>query len=378
MEFKLSKEQELTKKIAQEFAEKKIQPLLFKIDEENYVPEEIARELGELELTGIPHPEEFGGAGADYISYVLAIEQISRFSSGVAMLMTCNNLAVNAFKLFGTPEQKKQWMPDCCRFKKFSSFAWTEPGTGSDPKLITTTAKKEGGDYVINGTKRFITNAGLPGPIVVFAVDEESGYPTAFIMEKFCPGYSVSEPWEKLGQRGGHTYDVYLKDVRIPAENMLGEKGQGFSLLIQNIAYGKLSISAVALGRAQGALEDSIKYAKEKTKRDKPIAQFATMQARLSNMAIKTEAARWLTYRLAYLADNVNDRFQLAREAALTKQFVTETSMDVVRDAIQVHGSYGVMKGYKTEIFYRDAVIGEIIEGTKDLQHMIIGGGLVL
>jgi alkylation response protein AidB-like acyl-CoA dehydrogenase len=380
MEMKLTKEQELIQKAAREFAEKRIEPLLFKIDQENHVPDEIYQELRELELTGIPYPEEYGGAGADYISYVLAIEQIARFSSGVTTLITGSNLSINAISVFGTEEQKKKWLPDLCKGKCISTFVFTEPGTGSDLKMITTKAIRVGNDYVLNGTKRFATNAEKPGPIIVFAVDDESGYPTAFLFEKFCPGYSISEPWDKIGYRGAHTYDVYLKDVRVPRENVIGEIGKGFEILLQNIGYGKISISAVALGRAQGALEESIKYAKGRLKRGKPIANFPTLQARLADMAAKVEASRWLLYRTAYMASNAktpNERMELAKQSALTKLFVTEASMDVVRDAMQIHGSYGIMKGYRVEVLYRDAIIGELVEGVKDLQRMIVGHNLV-
>lgn len=380
MDFKLSKEQELIQKTAREFAEKRIAPLMFEIDEKNEIPEAIGKEMADLELTGIPHPEEYGGAGSDYISYVLALEQICRFSTGASTLITGNNLSINAIKLFGTEEQKKKYLPDICQGKKCSTFVFTEPGTGSDLKGITTKAKKDGDSWVLNGTKRFATNAERPGPITVFAVDDQSGYPTAFLFEKHCPGYTISEPWDKVGYRGAHTYDIYLKDVRVPQENVLGEVGKGFQILQQNIGFGKISICATALGRAQGALEESIKYAKERTQRGKPIANFPTLQARIADMAAKTEAIRALVYRLGYLASQAKtseERMALAKQSALTKLFATEASMDVVRDAMQVHGSYGIMKGYRVEVLYRDAIISELIEGVKDLQRIIVGSALL-
>lgn len=380
MDFKLSKEQELIQKTARDFAEKRIAPLMFKIDEENDIPAEIAQDIIDLELAGIPHPEEYGGAGADYVSYILALEQICRFSNGVATLITGNNLSINAIKMFGTDAQKKQWLPALCSGKQVSTFVFTEPSTGTDLKGLTTKARKEGNEWVLNGTKRFATNADKPGPITVFAIDEESGFPTAFLFEKFCPGYTISEPWEKIGYRGTHTYDIYLKDLRVPAENVLGEIGKGFQILQQNIGFGKISICATVLGRAQGALEESIKYAKERTQRGKPIANFPTLQARIADMAAKTEAIRALVYRLGYLASQAKtteDRMQLAKQAAMTKLFATEASMDVVRDAMQVHGSYGIMKGYRVEVLYRDAIISEIIEGVKDVQRVIVGSSLL-
>ncbi len=380
MEFKFTKEQELIQKTAREFAQKRIEPIMFQIDEHNELPDYIPKEIGELGLAGIPHPEEYGGSGADYVSYVLALEQIGRYSSGAATTITGNNLSINAIKMFGTEEQKANWLPELCQGKKCSTFVFTEPATGSDMKMLTCKAKLDGDEWVLNGTKRFATNAERPGPMTVFAVDDQSGYPTAFLFEKHCPGYTISEPWDKIGYRGAHTYDVYLKDVRIPKEDVLGEIGKGFMILQQNIGFGKISISSLALGRAQGALEESIKYAKERVQKGRPIAKFPTLQSRLADMAAKVEACRWLLYRLGYMASNAKtneDRIQLAQQSALTKMFVTPTSLDVIRDAVQIHGSYGLMKGYQVELFYRDAVVAEIIEGVLDVQKILVGSSLV-
>jgi alkylation response protein AidB-like acyl-CoA dehydrogenase len=217
----------------------------------------------------------------------------------------------------------------------------------------------------------------MNGPMVVFATDDESGFPSAFIVEKFCPGYSLSEPWEKSGMRGGHLYDVYLKDVRVPATSLLSKKGMGYPILQAGISYGKIGVSSGALGGIQAALDESLKYAKEKIHRDKPIAKFPSIQRLVADLAIKAEAARWLTYRLGYLADTMRDPVLFAKEAALTKTFVTETAADAARLAIQVHGSYGVMKGYKVERIYRDVAIGEIVEGVNDMQRMIVAGILL-
>lgn len=377
MDFKLSKEQEIIQKAAREFAEKRIEPIAFQIERDNYVPEEIFQEMGELELLGIPIPEEYGGAGDGYLSYTLAMEQIARVSSGVAMNATVSTLGIGTINKFGISEQKKRWIPQVCTGKQLASLAFTEPATGSDPKMITTVAKRVGEEYVINGTKRFISVADFKGPMIVFANDDESGKPTAFIVEKLCPGYSLSEPWDKIGMRGGHTYDVYFKDVRVPADNILGDLGKGFNLLTEAIAYGKIGASTIALGAVQAALEESIKYAKDRLHRDQPIARFPTIQSLIANIAIKVEAARWLVYRLAYLADTMNDSIMFAKESALTKAFVTEAAVEGARLAIQVHGSYGVMKEYKVERIYRDVIISEIVEGVNDIQRMIVAGTLL-
>jgi len=371
MDFKLSKEQELIQKTAKDFAEKYIMPIADRIDRENKIPPEVYQKMSELELFGIPFPEEVGGTGAGYSCYPLAVEQIARASGGVALTLSVNSLALSAMNLFGTPEQKKRYMPPCCRGEKIASFAFTEPGTGSDPKQITTTAVKDGDRYIINGTKRFISCTDVEGPIVIFAKDNETNFPTGFIMDKFCPGYSISEPWHKIGMRGGVMTDVYLKDVRVPADSILGPKGQGYWVLQAGIAYGKVGVSSGALGGMQAALELSIKYAKEKQHRDKTIAKFQGVQMAIAKIAEKTEAARWLVYRLGYLAETLKDPRAFAKEAALTKSFVTEAAVDVSRLAVAVHGSYGLMEDYAVARIYRDMIIGEQVEGVMDLQRVI-------
>ncbi|NLV17116.1 MAG: acyl-CoA dehydrogenase [Syntrophomonadaceae bacterium] len=377
MDFKLTKEQELIQKAAREFAEKSIMPIAEQIDRDNFVPQEIFDEMGELGFFGLQFPEEDGGTGAGYSCYPLVVEQIARASSGVAMTFSVHSLGTSAIYTFGTPEQKARYMPDASSGKKLSSFAFTEPATGSDPKQITTTAVQDGDYYIINGTKRFISAADLDGPIVIFAKDDETGKPTAFIVDKNCPGYSVSEPWHKIGNRGGRLLDVYLKDVRVPAANLLGPKGNGYMVLQYGIAFGKVGVSSTALGGMQAALELSIKYAKEKAHRDSTIAKFPTTQVTIAKIAEKVEAARWLTYRLGYLAESTKDLREFAKEAALTKAFVTEAAVDVSRMAVAVHGSYGLMDDYKVSMIYRDAIIGEQIEGVNDMQRMIVAGNLL-
>ncbi|MGI6514947.1 MAG: acyl-CoA dehydrogenase [Syntrophomonadaceae bacterium] len=377
MDFKLTKEQELIQKAAKEFAEKSLMPIADKIAEDNKVPPEIIEEMADLGFLGIQFPEEYGGTGAGYTCYPLVLEQIARAASGVAMVLSVNALGASAIYAFGTPEQKEKYLPECCTGKKLASFAFTEPATGSDPKQITTTAVQDGDYYVINGTKRFISLADLDGPIVIFAKDNETGKPTAFIVEKNCPGYSTSEQWNKIGNKGGSLVDVYLKDVRVPAANLLGPKGNGYGVLQYGIAFGKVGVCSSTLGGMQAALELSIKYAKEKAHRDGTIAKFPTIQVAIAKIAEKVEAARWLTYRLGYLAENMKDPRAFAKEAALTKAFVTEAGVDVSRLAMGIHGSYGLMDDYKVSTIYRDMIIGEQIEGVNDMQRMITAGSLL-
>jgi alkylation response protein AidB-like acyl-CoA dehydrogenase len=375
MDFSLADEQKLIQQTAREFAEKHIEPIAFQIDRENEIPGEVVSGLGELGLLGLCYPESCGGSGAGFLAFVLANEQIARASSGVGMLCSVNNLGLAAIFNRGTQEQKEAWMPDCCSGEKLASFAFTEPNTGSDPKMLATNLKRKGETFILNGCKRFISLSDYKGPMVVFAADEEAQNPTAVIVDKFCPGYQLDESWHKIGNRGCHAFDVYFNDIEIAPSQVLGERGQGFNILLENIAYGKMGMSAEALGHAQEALDLSLKYAREKTNRDKPISRFESMQMRLATMAIKVEAMRWLVYRLGFQADQRSRRF--AVEAAMTKEYVAETLVDVAREAVQAHGSYGVMRDFKVEMIYRDSIICEIIEGTKDLQRRITAGYLL-
>jgi alkylation response protein AidB-like acyl-CoA dehydrogenase len=374
MDFTLSKEQLLIQKMAREFAEKVLAPVAQQVDRENKIPEEILEAVAEQELFGIPFAEEYGGAGGGYDGYVLAMEQIARVCSGVAMTISAHCLGLGAIAAFGTEEQKKKYMPPGCKGKHIVSFAFTEPQTGSDPKQISTTARKEGDYYILNGTKRFISNANWPGAIVIFAKETESGEVTAFIVDKWCEGYSISEPWDKIGMHGGQLLDVYLKDVKVPAENLLAGVGMGYPILQYGISFGKVGVSSTALGGILAAYEEALKYAKEKMHRDKPISKFQAIQLRLADLAMKYESARWLVYRLGYLANNVKDPRQFAKEAALCKTFVGETMVDVSRIAMDIHGSYGLMNDYKVAQIYRDAIIAPQIEGVSDMQKLIIAG----
>lgn len=377
MDFSLTKEEALLKNMAREFAEKKLAPLAEQIDHENKVPDEIVAGMAELELMGVPFPEEYGGGNAGYVGYVLAVEQLARCSAGAAMIMSANTLSTGAINAFGTEEQKRKYMPKCCNGENIASFAFTEPGTGSDPKQITTTATKDGDSYILNGTKRFISNANFPGPIVIFARETETNEITAFIVEKFSEGYSISEPWKKIGMHGGPLLDVYMKDVRVPASNILGQIGQGFPILQMGISFGKVGVSSCALGGLLASYEEGLKYAKEKTHRGAPIAKFQSIQLRVADLAMLYESSRWLTYRLGYLANNVRNPFVFAKEAALTKTVVCENAVQAARIALDIHGSYGCMEDYKISRLYKDAIMGPQIEGVEDMQKMIIAGVLL-
>lgn len=377
MNFHLSDEQTLIQNTAREYAQKKIEAIAFDIDRSNEIPAHIFPEMGELGLLGLGYPEACGGADAGFLAFVLSQEQIARASSGVAMVASVNNLGLSAIFNRGSDAQKSHWMPECCKGTRLASFAFTEPNTGSDPKMLASTVVRKGNKFVLNGCKRFISLADHKGPMVVFAADEEAGNPSAFIVDKFCSGYQLDESWDKIGNRGCHAFDVYFKDVELDEAQLLGKRGDGFPILLENIAYGKMGMSAEALGHAAEAVDLSIKYAKEKTNRDKPISRFESMQMRIASMAIRVEAMRGLVYRLGFLADNRTSANKFAVDAAMTKEYVAEALVDIAREAVQVHGSYGVMRDFKVEMIYRDSIICEIIEGTKDLQRRITAGYLL-
>lgn len=380
MDFTLSKEQLLIQKGAREIAEKYVGPLAKQIDRENRVPDTIMEMLGDMGYFGLTFPEELGGVEAGYDGYVLVQEQLTKVCSGLGVLLGGNALGLGAIYYFGTQAQKEKYIRPTLetKGKQIASFAFTEPGTGSDPRQLTTSAVKNGDSYVLNGTKRFISMGDYPGPLVIFAKEKDNHEAiSAFIVDKFCKGYSASEPWEKIGYHGASLVDIYLNDVTIPLENRLGESGQGFDILLFIIALGKVTTSTIALGGILGAYEQALKYATEKLHRGKPISIFQSIQIKLANLYIKYETARWLCYRLAQLANNIKDPSQFAYEAALAKCYCGDTVVESAKLACDVHGSYGVTRDYDIERIYRDAIIGPEIEGVSDIQRVIIAGYLL-
>ncbi len=372
MEFKLTKEQEAIRRMIREFAQRKLAPIATQIDRDAKIPPDIYPELQKLRLFGIPYDKKYGGGGESYIELVLVIEELAKASAGVSLMLAAHYLPGIGLSLYGTDEQKEQCLPRLCSGEGIGSFAFTEAATGSDPEAITTTAELSGDEYILNGSKRFITNAPLDGLAVIFAKTEEGV--SGFIVNKSQQGYSTSKPWEMMGLRGGQVADIQLKDVRIPKANLLGPEGKGYRMLTESIAYGKLDVSACLLGIGGAALDEAIKYAKETTARGKPIANFQTIQWLVADIETRVEAARWLTYRLAYLASQGGD---IRHDSALTKLFASEMATEVTSKALQVHGSYGYTKEFKIERLYRDARFGEIIEGVSEIQRVIIAASLL-
>lgn len=375
MDFNLSKEEQLIQKAAREFAQKVIEPVAAEIDKNNHIPAHIIEGLADLGMFGIPLAEEYGGGDAGYLSFILAMEQLSRACPGVGMIISVNVAGLAVINAFGTKEQKAKYLPQGVTGKEILSFAFTEPGTGSDPKQLSTTVSKDGDHYIINGTKRFISNAGYKGPMVVIAREAESGKASAFIIDKFCPGYSLSEPWDKIGAHGGALYDVYLENVRIPEENLLGQSGQGLWALKVAMIYGKIGLTGLFLGGCLAAYEEGLNYAQQKTHRGESIAsKFQHIQIAIADMAMKYDAAKWYAYHLGFAADTYKDPVQLVKEAALSKVFVAETAIDIARISMGIHGSYGVMKDYKIARLWGDVIIGPQVEGTVPLLKILAAG----
>ncbi|MGV8056646.1 MAG: acyl-CoA dehydrogenase family protein [Smithellaceae bacterium] len=382
MDFNLSEEQELIQEAAREFASTVIAPAVKQIEEEDKIPKSIWDGLAELGFMGMPFEKEFGGSATGYENYVLVQEQISRVSSGVGAALSVHIMASDVITIFGNQEQRERYLPRICKGELKPSFAFTEPGTGSDPKQLTTTATKDEDFIIINGAKRFITNAGYEGPMILFCKDADTGGFSAYIVDKFCDGYKIDTPWEKIGLHGSPIFDVYFKDVKIPVSNLLGQKGQGFSILLLGIAFGKIGTSAIALGGILAAYEQAVKYAKEKLHRGKPIAQFQAIQLKIGHLAAKYHSTRWMCYRLGTLANDIlsnkiTNAAQFQAEAALVKGYSSDTAVEAAKLAMDVHASYGLTKEFPIERIYRDAIIAPQIEGVSDMQRIIFANSVL-
>lgn len=382
MKFKLSKEQEMIKKAAQEFATKVIGPIVKQIDNEDKIPQQIWDGLAELGFLGLPFKQEFGGGESGYENYVLVQEQISKMSAGVGTALSVHTMGSDVIAIFGSKEQQEKYLPKMCTGELRSSFAFTEPGTGSDPGQLTSIATPTEDGIVINGVKRFISNSTYKGPMVVFCKDADTGSCSAYIVDKFCKGYSLSKPWEKIGVRGSQIFDVYFKDVKIPTTNLLGEKGKGFEILLLGIALGKIGTSSIALGTILASFETAIKYAKQKLHRNKPIARFQATQLKIGHLAAKYYSTRWMCYRLGVLANDIfakgaDSAGEFAAEAALVKAYSSDTAVEAAKLAMDVHGSYGLITDYSIERIYRDAIVAPQIEGVSDIQRIIYANSIL-
>ena len=373
MDFELTDEQQLIRDAVREFAETEVTPIAAELDRDHRFPYELLPKLAEMNLMGMPYPEKEGGAGADYVSYAIAIEELSRACASTGIIVSAHtSLATWPIFKFGTQAQKDQYLPDMASGRRLGAFALTEPGAGTDAAAGTATATLHADGYALNGSKMFITNAPFADVYVVFAkTDPERGARgmSAFIVEKGTPGFSVGEAEHKLGIRGSSTPPIYFADCRIGKEALLGGEGDGFKIAMQTLDGGRIGVSAQALGIAQAALDASIAYAKERVQFGKPIANLQAIQWMIADMAMEVDAARLLVYRAASCVDNGRP---YSTEGAMAKLFASETATRVAGKAIQIHGGYGYTESYPVERNYRDAKITELYEGTSEVQRMVI------
>ncbi|KAA0776497.1 acyl-CoA dehydrogenase [Bacillus sp. BB51/4] len=373
MHFKLSEEHEMIRKMVRDFAKNEVAPTAAERDEEERFDRAIFDQMAELGLTGIPWPEEYGGIGSDYLAYVIAIEELSRVcaSTGVTLSAHTSLAGWPIFK-FGTEEQKQKFLRPMAEGTKIGAYGLTEPSSGSDAGGMRTTAKRDGDHYILNGSKIFITNGGIADIYVVFALTDpeskQSGT-SAFIVESDTPGFSVGKKESKLGIRSSPTTEIMFEDCRIPVENLLGEEGQGFKVAMQTLDGGRNGIAAQAVGIAQGALDASVDYARERHQFGKPIAAQQGIGFKLADMATDVEAARLLTYQAAWLE---SEGLPYGKESAMSKVFAGDTAMKVTTEAVQVFGGYGYTKDYPVERYMRDAKITQIYEGTQEIQRLVI------
>ncbi|AUM67060.1 acyl-CoA dehydrogenase [Brevibacillus laterosporus] len=378
MDFRLNEEQEMLRKMIREFAEEHIAPTAAERDEEERFDRSIFEQMAELGLTGIPWDEKYGGAGADYLSYVLAVEELSRVDASIGVTLSAHvSLASWPIYKFGTEEQKQTFLRPLAEGKKLGAYCLTEAGSGSDSAGMRTTAVRDGDHYILNGNKIFITNAGEAETYIVFAVtnpDLKHKGVTAFLLEKDMPGFSMGKKEKKLGIRSSLTLEVIMEDVRVPVANRLGEEGQGFKIAMMTLDGGRNGIAAQALGIAQGAFEHALSYAKERIQFGKPIAALQAIQFKLADMATQIEAARLLTYQAAWLEDK---GLPYGKASAMSKVFAGDIAMQVTTEAVQVFGGYGYTREYPVERFMRDAKITQIYEGTNEIQRVVISNLLL-
>jgi butyryl-CoA dehydrogenase len=378
MEFDLKEHQQMIKETARDFAEKELRPVASKIDEEASFPTENVKKMGELGFMGMMVPEEFGGAGLDCVSYAIAVEEISRVCASSGVILSVNNsLVCQPILDYGTPEQKKKYLPDLAKGKKLGAFSLTEPEAGSDAGNIQTTAVLDGNNYVLNGTKIFVTSGGKADVIVLFASTDRAARAkglSTFIIEKGMPGFKVGKKENKMGIRGSETAELIFEDCKVPKENLLGQTGSGLKIALKTLDGGRIGIAAQAVGIAQACLEASVKYSKERKQFGKAICEFQAIQWMLANMAVSVDAARFLVLRAAYTKDK---GLNYSKEAAMAKLFASEAAVDIAINAVQVHGGYGYMKEYDVERYFRDAKITEIYEGTSEVQRMVIAASLL-
>jgi alkylation response protein AidB-like acyl-CoA dehydrogenase len=385
MDFDLPEDHRLLRNTVRDFAEQEIAPVAEELDRNHSFPYEIVRRLGELDLMGIPYPEEYGGAGGDSLAYALVVEELTRIDSSVAITLCAHtSLGTQPIYLFGSEEQKQEWLPQLCTGRRLGAFGLTEPEAGSDAGNTQTRAVLEEGDWVINGSKQFITNAGteISGVVVITAVTGTAhggarGRAQREISNLLVPngtaGYEQGEPYRKMGWNASDTRPLSFNDCRVPAENLVGQRGAGLRQFLTVLDIGRIGVAAMGVGLAQGALDQALAYAKERRAFGQPISKFQTIQAKLANLSTEIEATRLLVHKSAYLKDAGRDFSLTAAQAKLKSGRLAVRAAD---EAVQIHGGYGYIEEYPVCRFYRDAKVLTIGEGTDEVQELVIARAL--
>ena len=382
MDFTLSKEHEMARQLFREFAEKEVKPLAQEVDETETFPTETVQKMAKLGFMGIPVPKEYGGQGCDILTYAMCVEELSKVCGTTGVIVSAHtSLCCDPILTYGTEEQKQKYLVPLAKGEKIGAFGLTEPGAGTDAQGQQTKAVLDGEEWVLNGSKCFITNGKEADVYIVFAITgvvEKRGRLTkeisAFIVEKGTPGFTFGTKEKKMGIRGSSTYELIFTDCRIPKANLLGQQGKGFAIAMHTLDGGRIGIASQALGLAEGALETTINYVKERKQFGRAIGAFQNTQFQLADMATKCEAAQLLVYKAAR-AKNTQKVYSV--EAAMAKLYAAEVAMEVTTKAVQLHGGYGYIREYDVERMMRDAKITEIYEGTSEVQRMVISGSLL-
>ena len=382
MDFTLSKKHEMARSLFKEFAENEVKPLAQETDENEQFPEETVKKMAKAGFMGIPVPKEYGGQGCDPLTYVMCVEELSKVCGTTGVIVSAHtSLCIDPIQTYGTEAQKQKYIPDLASGRKLGAFGLTEPGAGTDAQGQQTKAVLDGDEWVINGSKCFITNGKYADVYIVIAVTgvvEKRGRKmkeiSAFIVEKGTPGFSFGTKEKKMGIRGSATYELIFEDCRIPKESLLGKQGKGFGIAMHTLDGGRIGIASQALGLAEGALEATIAYVQERKQFGRSIAKFQNTQFQIADMATKVEAAKLLVYKAA-MAKATQKVYSV--EAAMAKLYAAEVAMEVTTKAVQLHGGYGYIREYDVERMMRDAKITEIYEGTSEVQRMVISGNII-
>jgi butyryl-CoA dehydrogenase len=378
MNFNLSKEQEMVRNVMKEFAENEVKPIAAEIDETGRFPKKTVEKMAKYNMLGIPFPVEYGGAGGDEVAYAIAVEELSKFCGTTGVICSAHtSLGCWPIYRYGTEEQKQKYLIPLAKGEKLGAFGLTEPNAGTDAAGQQTVAILDGDKYILNGTKIFITNGGEADVYIIFAMtDRTKGTRgiSAFIVEKDFPGFSIGKLEDKMGIRGSSTTELIFRDCIVPKENLLGSIGKGFKIAMSTLDGGRIGIAAQALGIAEGALEETIKYIKEREQFGRPLSKFQGLQWMIADMGTEIEAAKLLVYKAAY---NKANGLPYNKEAAMAKLFAANTAMSVTTKCVQLHGGYGYTKDYPVERMMRDAKITEIYEGTSQVQQMVIAANLL-